>query len=74
MLFQSVPNKMKTVSVYKITVQNNGNVLEFVPKKLKEQLKQYVKSENMDLPKEKYQQVFDKIRSFFPESSLSLTI
>ena len=74
---QDIPEHLKTEEVCRLAVQQNGEAIKFTNKQLQKQLKHFVKPEiieTIEIPKEKYQQTFSEIRSFFPEKSLSFKL
>ena len=69
---QLVPLELKTKGLCELAVKQNGQALEYVPNKFKDELKHYVKDEAFELPIEKYQEIFQEIKTLFPKKDVSL--
>ena len=69
---QYVPEELRTKELCEIAIKNNGKALKFIPDNLKNKLKHYAKDEIFELPMEKYQEIFQEIKTLFPEKNISL--
>jgi hypothetical protein len=65
---QDVPIKLKTQELCELAVRQNEWTLDSVPDKLKH----YAKDEIFELPIEKYQEIFQEIKTFFSIKNISL--
>ena len=68
-----VPDNLKTPEVCQMAVQQDGNTLRFVPNGFKTELQHYVKDKILELPIEKYQEIFREIKALFPTKDVSLS-
>ena len=71
-ILQYVPEELRTKELCEIAIKNNGKALKFIPDNLKNKLKHYAKDEIFELPMEKYQEIFQEIKTLFPEKNISL--
>ena len=75
-----VPYKYRTLELCELAVQQDEYALEFVPDKYREELKNYVKDEVkhrvkdeiFEIPMEKYQEIFQEIKTLFPQKDIFL--
>ena len=56
---------LRTKELYNLAIQQNKNVLQIIPRELQNNFKQYIKDEAFELPLDKYQETFQKIKTFF---------
>ena len=72
-----VPEHLRTLEICELAVKQNARALCYVPGKFKDQFKDqlqhYVTDEVFELPMEKYQETFQKIKTFFPKKDISLS-
>jgi hypothetical protein len=71
---QYVPDKLRTKELCELAVKQNSIAFQFVIDKFKDGLQHYVKNKIFELPMEKYQDVFQEIKTIFPEKNISLNI
>ena len=65
-----VPEKLKTKELCELAVKQNELALEYIPKKLQKHVKNNILKE---IPIDKYQETFQKIKTLFPENHVSLS-
>ena len=69
-----IPHEYKTPELCEMAVQNNGEALNYVPYQLKDELQHYVKNKVLELPIEKYKEIFYEIKTLFHKNDISLNI
>ena len=68
-----VPLDLRTKELCEIAVQQDKEALWYVPENLRNELKKYVKEILFELPMDKYQKIFQDIKTFFPTKDVSLS-
>jgi hypothetical protein len=66
-----VTYNLRTKELCELAVKQNEEALEYVPKELQKHVKNNILKE---IPMEKYQDVFQEIKTIFPEKNISLNI
>ena len=69
-----VPMELRTKELYELAVKQNGEALFYVPYQLKDELQHYVKNKVLELPIEKYKEIFYEIKTLFHKNDISLNI
>ena len=69
-----VPKEHKDYNFCMEAIKNNGKVLQWVPEEYKKELQHYVKNEilELEIPLEQYKNIFQEIKTFFPQKDISL--